>query len=97
MRAYWGDGVDISDPEALAQLAAPSGLDHDEVIRVATEKPYEDRIGASTQAVYDMGGSGVPAFVVADKVLIPGAQPHELFDRVMDRLEIEPLDARSPE
>jgi predicted DsbA family dithiol-disulfide isomerase len=33
-----------------------------------------------------MGAGGVPAFVVDDRVLIPGAQPHELFEKVMAKL-----------
>ena len=28
-------------------------------------------------------------FVIDDRVMIPGAQPHELFERVMEKLGIE--------
>jgi predicted DsbA family dithiol-disulfide isomerase len=86
MTAYWAEDRDISDPGVLAEEAAPFGLDPDEVRHAATAHPYEDRIKASTVAVYEMGGGGVPAFVVDDKVLIPGAQPHDLFERVMEKL-----------
>jgi predicted DsbA family dithiol-disulfide isomerase len=92
MTAFWGEDRDISDPDVLAEEGASFGLDADEVRRVAREKPYEDRIHGSTVAVHEMGAGGVPAFVIADKVLIPGAQPHELFEKVMEKLEIAALD-----
>jgi predicted DsbA family dithiol-disulfide isomerase len=89
MRAFWAEDRDISDPDVLAEEGQAVGLDPEEVRRVATEKPYEDQIKASTQAVHEMGGSGVPAFVIDDQVLIPGAQPHELFEKVMTKLGFE--------
>jgi len=90
MTAFWGEDRDISDPDVLAEEGAAVGLDPDEVREVATTLPYMDRIRASTQAVVEMGAGGVPAFVVADQLLIPGAQPHELFEQVMERLELPP-------
>jgi predicted DsbA family dithiol-disulfide isomerase len=87
MTAFWGEDRDISDPEVLAEEGAAFGLDADEVRRVARELPYMDLIHASTRAVHEIGANGVPAFVVADRVLIPGAQPHSLFEKVMEKLE----------
>jgi predicted DsbA family dithiol-disulfide isomerase len=86
MTGFWGEGLDISDPEVLADEGVKVGLDHDEVVSAATTHPYQDRIQASTAAVHEIGGNGVPAFVIADRVLIPGAQPHELFEKVMEKL-----------
>ena len=90
MHALWAEDQDISDPEVLANV---TGLDPDEVRRAVTERPYEDLIRASTQAVQEMGAGGVPAFVVADRVLIPGAQPHSLFEKVMGKLEIDSVES----
>jgi predicted DsbA family dithiol-disulfide isomerase len=86
MTAYWGEDRDISDPLVLAEEGAKAGLERDEVADAATTHPFQDRIQASTAAVFDMGGGGVPAFVIDDKVLIPGAQPHSLFEKVMQKL-----------
>jgi predicted DsbA family dithiol-disulfide isomerase len=91
MTGYWAEDLDISDPEVLAGEGAAVGLDRDRVIEVARTFPYQDRIEASTSAVHDMGAGGVPAFVVDDRVLIPGAQPHSLFEKVMEKLEIAEL------
>ncbi len=90
MTAFWGEDRDISNPDVLVEEGAAVGLDADEVREVATTLPYMDRIRASTQAVVEMGAGGVPAFVVADQELIPGAQPHDLFEKVMERLKFPP-------
>jgi predicted DsbA family dithiol-disulfide isomerase len=86
MAGYWAEDRDISDAQVLAAEGAAFGLDRDQVVEVATTFPYQQVVEASTAAVFEMGANGVPAFVVDDRVLIPGAQPHELFERVMSRL-----------
>src|SRR3954463_12438236 len=86
MTAYWGEGRDIGDVEVLVREAVAAGLEADEVRDVVATGKFEDRIRESTQAVLEMGAGGVPAFAVDDRVLIPGAQPHELFERVMAKL-----------
>jgi predicted DsbA family dithiol-disulfide isomerase len=91
MTAFWAEDRDISDPEVLAEEGVAVGLDRDEVAETATTYPFQQMIEASTAAVYDMGAGGVPAFVVADKILIPGAQPHGVFEKVMDRLGYDAL------
>lgn len=89
MHGYWADDADISDPDVLVAL---SGLDANEVRDVAKTHPYQERIDELTRAVFEMGANGVPAFAVDDKVLIPGAQPHSLFEKVMDKLGHESVD-----
>jgi predicted DsbA family dithiol-disulfide isomerase len=93
MAGYWAEDLDISDPTVLADEGAAVGLDRDRVAEVTTTFPYQDRISASTQAVQEMGAGGVPAFVIDDRVLVPGAQPHALFEKVMQKLEFESVES----
>jgi predicted DsbA family dithiol-disulfide isomerase len=86
MRGYWAEGRDIGDVEVLAGIGAEHGLDPDEVRDVVASGRYEDLIRASTAEVLEAGAGGVPAFAVDDRLLIPGAQPHELFERVLNKL-----------
>jgi predicted DsbA family dithiol-disulfide isomerase len=86
MTAYWGENRDIGEPSVLADEGEQFGLERGEVIDAATRHPYQDRIQASTTAVFEMGANGVPAFAIDDKLLIPGAQPHSLFEKVMEKL-----------
>jgi predicted DsbA family dithiol-disulfide isomerase len=50
------------------------------------------RVTASTRDAVSHGVTGVPAWVVDRRLLVPGAQPHEVFDMVMRRLGHRRLD-----
>lgn len=90
--AYWSRGLDLNDPDVLIAEGADVGLDQDE-IRVAIDDPgYVARIAQQTETATELGVNGVPAWVVDERLLIPGAQPHEVFERVMDRLGHAPAE-----
>jgi predicted DsbA family dithiol-disulfide isomerase len=38
----------------------------------------------------DVGVTGVPAWVIDERVLVPGAQPHDVFERVLAKLGYAP-------
>ena len=84
--AYWRDGHDIGDDDVLVEEARAVGLDEDEVRDALASDLNWDRVEASTKGLYEIGGSGVPAWLVDDRLVIPGAQPPEVFDRVMSKL-----------
>jgi predicted DsbA family dithiol-disulfide isomerase len=84
--AYWARALDIGDQAVLLQEASGVGLDAEEVAAVLHEQRYLDRIDAQTRGAMALGASGVPAWVIDERLLVPGAQPHEVFERVMDRL-----------
>lgn len=86
MDAYWHGARDIGDPVVLREEAAAAGLDAGEVDDVLAGDQYVDRLEAQTRALHEIGGDGVPAWVIDDRVLVPGAQPHEVFERVIERL-----------
>ena len=89
MDAYWHRARDIGDPAVLREEATEAGLDAGEVDDVLAGDRYLDRLEAETRALHEMGGGGVPAWVIDDRVLVPGAQPHEVFERAIERLRDE--------
>jgi predicted DsbA family dithiol-disulfide isomerase len=91
MTAFWAEDLDISDPLVLASEGAGFGLDRNEVVEAATTFPYQERVDASSAAMLEMGADGVPAWVIDDRMMIPGAQPHEVFERVMEKLGLDPI------
>ncbi|HYY21240.1 MAG TPA: hypothetical protein VE780_05115 [Thermoleophilaceae bacterium] len=48
-------------------------------------------MSASTARALGLGIGGVPAWVIDRRVLVPGAQPREVFTRVLERLGHEPI------
>lgn len=85
MDAYWTDGVDLGDPAALRELA--HDLPPDEVERVLTTDAYADRVQDSTQQALRIGVNGVPGWLLDGKLLVPGAQPREVFEQAFAQLE----------
>lgn len=88
--AYWADARDIGDRDVLHELAAAAGLQPDEVEAELTDGQRLDRVLGSTAEATGVGVTGVPAWVIDERVLVPGAQPHELFDRVLQKLGHDP-------
>jgi predicted DsbA family dithiol-disulfide isomerase len=90
--AYWARGRDIGDDDVLAEEAVAAGLDEAEVREVLASDRYADVVARETAAALDAGAGGVPAWVLDDRLLIPGAQPPEVFDRVLQRAGHEPAE-----
>jgi predicted DsbA family dithiol-disulfide isomerase len=93
--AYWARGRDIGDERVLIEEGAAVGLDEREVSDTLREMRYVERIEAETRAAIDLGAGGVPAWVIDQRVLVPGAQPHDIFVRVLERLGHSPLDGET--
>ncbi len=90
--AYWAQGRDIGDREVLVELGTSVGLDEADIIDVLQDQRYLDQVEAQTRAVIEMGAGGVPAWVIDRKLLVPGAQPHDVFERAMEQLGHAPVD-----
>ena len=86
MDAFWVRGRNLGDHDVLVEEGGAVGLVEDEIREVLAGDRYAELVTLSTQGALEAGASGVPAFAVDSRILIPGAQPEELFERVMDRL-----------
>ena len=93
--AYWARGRDIGDEQVLVEEGAAVGLTEGDVVEVLRDGRYLDRIGQYTQAALQLGAGGVPAWLIDERLLVPGAQPHDVFARVLERLGHEPGDGYS--
>jgi predicted DsbA family dithiol-disulfide isomerase len=84
MDAYWRDAVDLGDRDELRRLL--HDLPAEDVERVLTSDEYRDRVLASTAEAQSVGINGIPAWVIDGKLLIPGAQPREVFEQAFAQL-----------
>jgi predicted DsbA family dithiol-disulfide isomerase len=91
--AYWARGLDLGDEGVLVAEGRAVGLQEDEIRAAVLDPEYLERIAQQTAAALESGAGGVPAWLVDERALIPGAQPHELFDRVLEQLGHQPLAA----
>jgi predicted DsbA family dithiol-disulfide isomerase len=90
--AYWAQGLDIGDERVLVAEGAAVGLGESEILDALTDQRYLPGIESETAAAIELGATGVPAWLVDERLLIPGAQPHEVFARILGRLGYEQLD-----
>ncbi len=89
--AYWGRGRDLGEEAVLVEEAGAVGLGEAEVRQAVQDKRYVDRVEAHTRAAVDLGAGGVPAWAIDQRLLVPGAQPHEVFEQVLERLGHSPV------
>jgi predicted DsbA family dithiol-disulfide isomerase len=89
--AYWARGLDIGDDTVLVGEGVAVGLDEAEIADALEDPRYLEVINAQTRTALGLGASGVPAWVIDRRLLVPGAQPHEVFERVLERLGHEPI------
>jgi len=84
--AYWARGRDIGDDEVIVEEAVAAGLAEDDVRAVLGSDAHLDTLLTETREIQEAGGTGVPAWIIDERLLVPGAQPHEAFERVLARL-----------
>lgn len=90
-RAYWSEGRDIGDLDVLVEIGAAAGVDSDKARQVLESDGYAEEVRRSTVTAHRLGVTGVPAWVIDDKGLVPGAQPHEVFDDVLGKMGYAPI------
>jgi predicted DsbA family dithiol-disulfide isomerase len=86
-RRYFRDGQDISDPDVLADAAAAAGMDPTVVRRLLAGDNDRARIREEDAAARAMGVDGVPTFILGGRYVVVGAQPPELWTRLIGELE----------
>lgn len=85
-RAYFVEGRDIGDATELVAIAKSIGLDSAMVERLLNSDADRDDIAGRDAHARQRGVTGVPTFVLANQHVVPGAQPPELWDQVLDEL-----------
>jgi predicted DsbA family dithiol-disulfide isomerase len=79
MDAYWSEGRDITGWDVLAPIVAEAGLDADEARAEVDAGAFRAPVDASTRVAQEHGIAAVPAFVLDGRLLVSGAQPHDVF------------------
>ncbi|MDU8926889.1 DsbA family oxidoreductase [Alisedimentitalea sp. MJ-SS2] len=85
-KAYFQEGRDIGNHEVLADIADSSDLDASVVMRLLATDEDKSGIAEKDQGFRKMGIQSVPTFVVGGQHAVPGAQPSELWLKVLDEI-----------
>ena len=89
--AYFREGRDIGDRATLVGIAEAVGLDGAMTERLLATDADAEAIRARDAHARERGVGGVPTFVVAQRHVVTGAQPPELWRRVIEELAaVEP-------
>jgi predicted DsbA family dithiol-disulfide isomerase len=87
--AYWARDLDLGDSEVLVAEGSAVGLEAEEILTALEDPAYLERVEQYTTAAVELGAGGVPAWLIDERVLVPGAQPREVFEQVLERLGFE--------
>ena len=83
-RAHFTDNRDVGDPQVLADVAASAGLDPARAATILAGDAYAEEVRAEEAYWADNNITGVPAFILGGRMLIPGAQDPEVFVRIIE-------------
>ena len=92
--AYFVEARDIGDHEVLADVADSIGMDASVVRKLLSSDADRDDIRNRDAHSRKMGVNSVPTFIVASQHAVPGAQPPEMWEKViadiLSQLETSP-------
>lgn len=85
LHAYFGEAENVADHAVLTRIAGEVGLDPARVAQVLDSFEFEADVEADIAQAAAYGATGVPFFVIDQRYGVAGAQPTEVFARVLDR------------
>jgi predicted DsbA family dithiol-disulfide isomerase len=88
LQAYWDEGRDVSDLSVLREVAARAGVDVAGMEAAVNANRFGDYLDARRQEAEELGINGIPAHVIDNRYLVMGAQPYDLFERVMAKVGV---------
>jgi len=89
MKAYFTDGVNLTQTENLVAIATQLGLDQVQVTTyLNSNEGFKEVIAEENQNI-KRGISGVPFYIINNKHAISGAQPSEVFAEALLNISLE--------
>ncbi|WP_425046327.1 DsbA family oxidoreductase [Primorskyibacter sp. S87] len=84
--AYFVEGRDIGSHEVLADVADGCGMDAAVILKLLATDEDRQMIRDRDAHSREMGITSVPTFIVANQHAVPGAQPPELWAKVIKEI-----------
>jgi predicted DsbA family dithiol-disulfide isomerase len=83
-KRFFAQGEDISEHNVLVGAADAVGMDGEAVARLLSGEADRDTVVSEDKQAREMGVQAVPTFIVSHKHVVQGAQPHDLWVRVIN-------------
>ncbi len=87
-KAYFVDGVNLANRDALLQVVEAVGLPREEAEQVLDNRSHSDAVDADWTKSHQYGVTGVPTFVAGGYGLV-GAQPYEMLEQLLQKAGAE--------
>jgi predicted DsbA family dithiol-disulfide isomerase len=84
-RAYFTEGANVADHQTLVRLAGEAGLDEAAAAALLAGTDGAEEVAEDLVEAHERELTGVPAFLVEERLLIPGAQEVETFVSLLQR------------
>jgi predicted DsbA family dithiol-disulfide isomerase len=95
LKAYHGDGLNISSADVLVELAVGAGLPEARAREVLERGEFAEQVRQAEQFWQGIGIHSVPAVIVDRKHLISGGQPSAVFEQALRQIAAEGASERA--
>lgn len=89
MDAYWHEAKNIGDLAILKQIAQDAGLDTGDFDAILANPTYTSAVARDIHLAHEYGIDAVPALVFDNKYLVLGAQPYDVLQQVVEKVQEE--------
>ena len=89
-KAYFTELEDIGQLDTVVRLGVEAGLSEAGLREALESRRYRTEVDVALRWAHEVGVSGVPTFIFDERMGVVGAQDHEVFVNVMQKLGREP-------
>lgn len=85
--AHWSGSARLEEVDEVVQVGAAAGLDPDRLRAALEDGRYEPVLDRWRREAASVGVNAIPAHIFGGRFLVLGAQPYEVFQQVLGRLQ----------
>lgn len=82
-RAHFEQGLDVSDPEVLAQIGRAQGIDPRATVAALADESRASEVFSDFQIGAQMGVTSVPTLLIDNRFVVEGAQSERAYANVL--------------
>jgi len=83
LKAHFTDNMNLNEEANLIRVAVAVGLNEADVQRVLSSNEFEEAVNEDAYTAQQFGARGVPYFVFNRESAVSGAQPVEVFEKIL--------------